>query len=302
MGSNYYGQLGDGTTTDRNTSVQIESGGVTKIAAGSLHSLYIKEDGSLWAMGRNYNGQLGDGTTTGRNTSVQVETSGVWMLMDIDGAIPSYEADIDQDTLTDAEEIQIGTDPNIANTALISFYTAREATARSEGNTSGIAHAQTNYSSYQLYNEAEKNASDDGNYSLGLSDGNASGVAHAQANLSQYDLFTSKEKAESDNLAKEEGKSEMLEKVEADFASDGLSLVTYLEEMKKAVPYTNQWFYQPEMGWMWTDAAVFPLVFYSSESEESTGWLYFSQLPDQPAPSFYDYAKEIWVTPAGSQN
>jgi len=53
---------------------------------------------------------------------------------------------------------------------------------------------------------------------------------------------------------------------------------------------------------LWTDATVFPLVFYSSESDESAGWLYFSQLPDQSAPSFYDYAKETWVTPAGSQN
>ena len=36
---------------------------VTKIAAGYGHSLFLKSDGSLWAMGYNYDGQLGDGTT-----------------------------------------------------------------------------------------------------------------------------------------------------------------------------------------------------------------------------------------------
>jgi hypothetical protein len=35
---------------------------VTAIAAGSYHSLFLKSDGSLWAMGGNSYGQLGDGT------------------------------------------------------------------------------------------------------------------------------------------------------------------------------------------------------------------------------------------------
>ena len=37
---------------------------VTKIAAGADHSLFLKSDGSLWAMGGNGFGQLGDGTFT----------------------------------------------------------------------------------------------------------------------------------------------------------------------------------------------------------------------------------------------
>lgn len=65
MGYNYFGQLGDGTDgarASRNQPEQIIASGVTAIAAGAYHSLFLKSDGSLWAMGYNAYGQLGDGT------------------------------------------------------------------------------------------------------------------------------------------------------------------------------------------------------------------------------------------------
>jgi alpha-tubulin suppressor-like RCC1 family protein len=73
-GNNSYGQLGDGTTNERNTPVQVQNlGGVKVISAGRAHSLALKEDGTVVAWGYNQFGQLGDGTTTQRNTPVQVK-------------------------------------------------------------------------------------------------------------------------------------------------------------------------------------------------------------------------------------
>lgn len=72
-GGNTLGQLGDGTTTNKFTPVEIPGlGRLVSIAAGLFHTLAVKDDGTVWAWGDNRFGQLGDGTTSNKSTPVQV--------------------------------------------------------------------------------------------------------------------------------------------------------------------------------------------------------------------------------------
>lgn len=78
-GSNSNGQLGDGTTIDRNVAIQIgTANNWLKVETGYNHTVAIKTDGTLWTWGENDYGQLGDGTNTDRFTPTQVGTANNW--------------------------------------------------------------------------------------------------------------------------------------------------------------------------------------------------------------------------------
>ena len=67
------GQLGDGSRVDRSEAVRVGGmSGVVTVAAGAMHSVAVKEDGSVWAWGGNGSGQLGDGTWEDRLGPVRV--------------------------------------------------------------------------------------------------------------------------------------------------------------------------------------------------------------------------------------
>jgi alpha-tubulin suppressor-like RCC1 family protein len=72
-GSNVYGELGDGTTTERHTPTADVLSDVQAVAAGAYHTCALTRAGALHCWGRNEYGQLGDGTKIDRTRPTPVE-------------------------------------------------------------------------------------------------------------------------------------------------------------------------------------------------------------------------------------
>jgi alpha-tubulin suppressor-like RCC1 family protein len=167
------------------------------------------------------------------------------------------------------------------------------ASGLSDGNASGIAYVQANPSKYNFLTDAERNAT----YDLGLTDGNESGKLWVQNNLSTYSLHTAKELEDAVATAK----AEALAEVQADLATQGLSSLTFLEEVTgQSIPHTDGWYYHPGQGWLWTNRETFPYIYRQGDDQNSGGWLYFSQLPDQKDKPLWDYELKDWISISGN--
>jgi alpha-tubulin suppressor-like RCC1 family protein len=81
-GSNWAGQLGDGTTTKRNVPTEISSefsfaagDKITSLSLDSSHSSALSATGRVFMWGSNFSGQLGDGTTTSRIVPSEIQAN-----------------------------------------------------------------------------------------------------------------------------------------------------------------------------------------------------------------------------------
>lgn len=130
-GNNFYGQLGNGSLSNRNQPVQIGSDtNWLAISAGSAHSTAIKANGTLWTWGYNAFRQLGDGTNVDKTVPTQIGTATNWKSIDCgyihnlgiktDGTLWAWGSGLDGklgtgNNSTSAVPIQIGTDNNWAS-------------------------------------------------------------------------------------------------------------------------------------------------------------------------------------------
>jgi alpha-tubulin suppressor-like RCC1 family protein len=73
-GYNGFGEVGPKATDVQAAASPVDGiGPIKEVSAGYLHSLALKEDGTVWAWGWNGLGQLGDGSVADRRTPVQVK-------------------------------------------------------------------------------------------------------------------------------------------------------------------------------------------------------------------------------------
>jgi alpha-tubulin suppressor-like RCC1 family protein len=78
-GENQFGQLGDGTTVDREFAARV---GTDKdwvaVAAGPTHVIALKANGAVYGWGRNAFGQLGDGTAVNKLSPTRIGSDNDW--------------------------------------------------------------------------------------------------------------------------------------------------------------------------------------------------------------------------------
>eukprot|EP01116_Phalansterium_solitarium_P006768 TRINITY_DN19137_c0_g1_i1.p1 TRINITY_DN19137_c0_g1~~TRINITY_DN19137_c0_g1_i1.p1 ORF type:complete len:389 (-),score=-57.45 TRINITY_DN19137_c0_g1_i1:101-1189(-) len=95
-GYNQFGQLGDGTTTNRLSPTAVEQPWadwglhVTAIAAGAFHTIAVLSNNFLFAWGQNTYGQLGDSTTTDSAVPTIIPRPEAWDGMFVSGISVGY--------------------------------------------------------------------------------------------------------------------------------------------------------------------------------------------------------------------
>jgi alpha-tubulin suppressor-like RCC1 family protein len=97
-GANNDGQLGDGTTTNRNTPTLVSTPTqrhFVSLSLGTYHACGILDDDSVRCWGSNSAGQLGDGTTTDQDTPTPIESLGTNVTNLV------FSSDIDRDGFSD---------------------------------------------------------------------------------------------------------------------------------------------------------------------------------------------------------
>jgi alpha-tubulin suppressor-like RCC1 family protein len=95
-GSNFWGQLGDGTRWEQDTPVDVTglTSSVAAVSVGEGHSCALTTEGGLKCWGDDEYGQLGDGTTRRSGTPVDVVAMPPYPVGDVncDGAVDSIDA------------------------------------------------------------------------------------------------------------------------------------------------------------------------------------------------------------------
>ena len=142
----------------------------------------------------------------------------------------------------------------------------------------------------------------------GIEEGHASAIVTVKTTPYEYGLYTKADikvhESKARELALEEGqlkgKRQGIKIVKTNPAMYGLTpFLPELPVLEKGDKYrastNNQWHYQPEWGWLWTNEEIFPYVYLAGTGGKTPGWYYLPEVSGKSR-SFYSYAKEEWTT------
>ena len=171
-----------------------------------------------------------------------------------------------------------------------------------ESNESGVNTAIENPNSYDLYRQedgslVEANTTNP-NYQSGYNDGYNSSYNTIRENPANYGLYSEQDR----NKTILNESTRVLAKVQAEFAMEGMCLVSYQEKsLDSNATQTSQWYYQPELGWVWTTRSAYPYLYKAGSIIENNetimeGWMFHNKsVPDNYY--FYDFDLPGWIDP-----
>lgn len=126
-----------------------------------------------------------------------------------------------------------------------------------------------------------------------FTEGINTGVQNVIENPQRYNLFTEQDinsiLERERSFYKLKGRKEGEDAVLQNPALYGLKSLDYAG---KASPYTLEWFYEKNLGWVYTNNSIFPYFFKSKKANEPSAWLYFDN--GSYPPRFYNYNTEEW--------
>jgi hypothetical protein len=187
--------------------------------------------------------------------------------------------DSDGDGIIDSKELEIGSNPNYSDKALINFI-------------KGLIAEDPR--SYKLVTEAvHEKALTEANASamLAVKEARDTLMKEIKAAPDAYDMVSKSEhlKALIDANASAEVLIEKAKKAaREESTNDFKDMLTYQDS--NSSPYTPDWFYMPERGWMWTNNKVFPNIY----DRNTSSWMYFQAGKDKP--TYYHHKDKRWIT------
>ena len=311
MGLNDQGQLGNGTVTNKDTPTPVKvftvsmtsSVGGIAVGAGQFSfgesvSYQATPDAGYkfgsWVGG--ITSQLasftetitGDVNTTANFVENTDDTDGDGLTEYFEiimfGSNPNI-ADTDGDGINDYDENKTGLDPNVANDDYKALWDQKIVEAYQIGLSNGEEWVRQNRKIYDL------NTTDEVQFFFGSQDGfDYTEMLIRDTNTS---LYSELEK----NASIEAGADMQEDEINSDL-KQGISRLSSIDRLRAIhPPYAINWYYQPNIGWMWTSKDVFPFVYLSASDEFSEArWIYSLKQESLPDGSYYDYSTQSVIS------